>query len=275
MSKKFPIVAAIPVYNMAESLSELLPQVLAQGYDDVVVMDDASTDGITHDVLHSFAPDITTVFGQANVGSGGNRNRIFSALQDKCAIVHFLDADIRLKSEDNPGKIRGIPMQNISFIGGLVLGKDGTQSTWNYGPRQCLHGDIGAMLQSQRVKLPRNFATGLLDPWPDPRVTPVARRIFWPLESNMIIRSDVLSRIGGFDESIREHDIQLPAYRAHKLGLMAMFTPDIAVQHLEVNIRPHNRGVRKILEEVRMIRTQYGWKEWLLPDGQFRPPEEK
>lgn len=274
MSRELPVVAAIPVYNMAESLSELLPQVLEQGYDDVIVMDDASPNDDTRDVLSAFMHDVTVVYGQDNLGSGGNRNRVFTGLEDRIARVHFLDADVKLLSQNNPGRIRDLPSRGISFIGGLVLDPSGKQSIWNYGPRQCLHGDIGAMLQMQRAKLPRNFAPGLLDSWPDPRVTPAARRIFWPLESNMIIRSDVLSKIGGFDETIREQDIQLPAYRAHKLGLMALFDPDIAVQHLAVNVRPPNRGVRKVLEEVRLIHTKYGWREWLLPDGHFRPPQE-
>ena len=44
MTRELPVVAAIPNYNMGEHLRRLLPQVLAQHYDAVFVLDDASTD---------------------------------------------------------------------------------------------------------------------------------------------------------------------------------------------------------------------------------------
>ena len=44
MAKQLPVVAAIPNYNMGEHLRVLLPQVLSQRYDDIFVLDDASTD---------------------------------------------------------------------------------------------------------------------------------------------------------------------------------------------------------------------------------------
>ncbi len=42
--KPVTVIAAIPNFNMGQSLQELLPQVLAQGYDAVYVLDDASRD---------------------------------------------------------------------------------------------------------------------------------------------------------------------------------------------------------------------------------------
>ena len=44
MVKRLPVVAAIPNFNMAENLRNLIPQILAQRYDGVFVLDDASTD---------------------------------------------------------------------------------------------------------------------------------------------------------------------------------------------------------------------------------------
>ena len=60
MANALPVVAAIPNFNMGESLRNLLPQVLAQGYDRVFVLDDASTDN-TVDVVADFGDDVTLV----------------------------------------------------------------------------------------------------------------------------------------------------------------------------------------------------------------------
>ena len=57
MPKELPVGAAIPNYNMGENLRRLLPQVLAQHYDAVFVLDDASTDD-SADVVSEFGADV-------------------------------------------------------------------------------------------------------------------------------------------------------------------------------------------------------------------------
>ena len=76
-----PIIAAIPNYNMAEQLATLLPQIIQQGYDAIYVLDDVSTDD-SREVVKRFAPKVTLIAGDRNLGAGGNRNRILSALPD-------------------------------------------------------------------------------------------------------------------------------------------------------------------------------------------------
>lgn len=270
MSSRLGVVAAIPAYNMATSLGELLPAVLSQGYDRVVVADDASRDdGATRDVLQTYRHDITAVFGRTNLGSGGNRNRLLAALAEPDVHIHFLDADVRLVSTENPAKIQDMDWRGIGFIGGLVLDDTGKQSLWNYGPQQCLHTALTSQMQAHRQQLPAAVSKRLTD-WPDPDRPPQPRRIFWPLESNMIVRSALLRTFGGFNPRIREHDIQQPALRAHQMGYQSRFDPTISVMHRDITVRPYNRSRRKIHEEM-MLAQQHGWLHWLLPDGHFRP----
>src|SRR5882724_6321869 len=101
---KQPVIAAIPNYNMADSLTELLPQLLKQGYDHIYVLDDASTDNSV-EVTRRFGPQVTVIAGEHNLRSGGNRNRILEAHPEEC-IIHFLDADIRLEADDIPAQAR-------------------------------------------------------------------------------------------------------------------------------------------------------------------------
>jgi glycosyltransferase involved in cell wall biosynthesis len=60
MVRQLPVVAAIPNFNMADSLRRLIPQVMAQCYDAVYVLDDASTDH-SFDVVNEFGSDVTMV----------------------------------------------------------------------------------------------------------------------------------------------------------------------------------------------------------------------
>ena len=57
MAEQIPVVAAIPNYNMGDNLRRLLPQILAQSYDRIFVLDDASTDhGV--DVVGEFRKEV-------------------------------------------------------------------------------------------------------------------------------------------------------------------------------------------------------------------------
>lgn len=100
MPGRLDVIAAVPNFNMADSLRELLPSLLEQGYARVVVLDDASTDH-TQDVIGEIGPDIEFVQGETNIGAAGNRNRLLSVL-GKDVVIHFVDADMRLESSDTP-----------------------------------------------------------------------------------------------------------------------------------------------------------------------------
>jgi len=273
VNKSLPIVAAIPNYNMDSQLKMLLPEVLKQGYDRVYVLDDASTDA-SKATVEGFGKGVTFVEGKVNLGGGGNRNRILGELATT-SIVHFLDADVTLESENMADTIRSMGIDtNVGFIGGLVLDESGVQSIWNYGPRQTLVSGLGAHLlwqlgrEETRDKAPQRALLNLLSPRFKNRPVPghsdiEKRKIFWALESNLIIRSDTLEHLGGFDPSIREHDIQPLAFEAEKQGLYNLFDPSIVVTQHDVDVRDYNRDSEKIKAELYLTK-KYGILRWLL-----------
>lgn len=273
VNKSLPIVAAIPNYNMDSQLKMLLPEVLKQGYDRVYVLDDASTDA-SKATVEGFGKGVTFVEGKVNLGGGGNRNRILGELATT-SIVHFLDADVTLESENMADTIRSMGIDtNVGFIGGLVLDESGVQSIWNYGPRQTLVSGLGAHLlwqlgrEETRDKAPQRALLNLLSPRFKNRPVPghsdiEKRKIFWALESNLIIRSDTLERLGGFDPNIREHDIQPLAFEAEKQGLYNLFDPSIVVTQHDVDVRDYNRDSEKIKAELYLTK-KYGILRWLL-----------
>jgi len=281
MSKNLPIIAAIPNYNMAESLSRLLTQLVGEGYDAIYVLDDASTDD-SRAVVTAFGPNVHWIGGDANLGAGGNRNRILAAHPDDC-IIHFLDADVRLETTAPAAKARALMAEpNLAFVGGLVFSEDGKQSIWSYGPNSVtLYSLLTAAIQQlfATVQAPkpywrnwiRRVTKSARSEWPDVATPPERRSTYWVLEGNLLVKRSVLEKLGGFDADIHEYDIIPPARKAQELGLVTVFDPTIAVTHLAVDVRHYNRAIALYKELYQLIKRYGGWKAWVLPDGRFKP----
>lgn len=273
-TQKIPVVAAIPNYNMAESLRSLLPALLKQGYDHIYVLDDASTD-YSSDVVALFEGKVTFVKSRVNGGAGAARNMILGIVKDP-VIIHFLDADIRLDTADSVVTARALfsSKENVGFIGGLVRTSDGKQSYWNYGERQGAQTMISSWGQSflesigtRHSQIEQFIRRHRLWPGlgsrPNPTIAPRRTSTFWVSEANFMIRSDVFRKLGGFDPTIREHDIQTLAMNAQKAGYINYFDPSICVTHLGVNVRKYFRPLAIINTELYLAR-KYGIKNWLL-----------
>lgn len=280
--EKLPIVAAIPNYNMAESLRSLLPSLIEQGYDHIYVLDDASTDN-SRDVVSQFGNMVTFVAGSINKGAGAARNLIIGATTEP-AIIHFLDADVRLETQHSPRTISQLfaTDEPIGFIGGLVKTLDGRQSYWNYGERQTFASMINSWGQSflesighRHPKLETAIRRYRLLPGlslrPDPTRPPVRTTTFWVSEANFMIRSDVFEKLGGFDETIREHDIQALAIHAQEAGFINYFDPSIAVTHLAVNVRQYFRLGVTVRTEAYLAK-KYGLTTWLFSKAKHNQP---
>lgn len=268
---ELPVVAVVANYNMAAELKNLLPQLLKQGYKEIFVLDDASTDN-SLEVVKRYSDKIKLVAGKMNKGSGGNRNRIIGRL-DYDAIIHFLDADIDLETEHCAAVIQELmPTEEVAFIGGLIKTKEGRQHEWNFGPRNNLHALIGSLLQlrlatlaranrQKAARFRRRYRWFLKD-WPDLLSAPVPGEIFWNAEANLAIRSDTFARFEGFDERLRETDILDLAVRMHRAGLKAYFNPRLAVRHTEGQVRTYNRTLRKARESFQLA-WRHGILNWL------------
>jgi GT2 family glycosyltransferase len=86
----------------------------------------------------------------------------------------------------------------------------------------------------------------------------------------LLINSDVFTEVGGFNDTLREHEIQDLAIRLHDKGLSRWFDPSISVQHKnEQNVRDYNRQAAMFRAELRIARMQ-GIRNWLLPNGKFK-----
>lgn len=268
MTEHLPVLAVVPNYNMGRHLKQLLPALLTHDYDGVIVLDDASTDDSV-EIVRTFEPELRCVPSELNRGAPANRNRILDEL-DKPAIVHFLDADMELQTDQPAARARELVTRyapdNVGVIGGLVLRPDGTQEPFNYGPRISGRTTIESAVIRRLLDRPRwggakasVRAVMRLSQrgWPDPSVPPVPRKVFWSHEGNMVISSEAFRKVGGYDPAIPYHEIQDLSIRLETAGIGRRFDPSICARHLMIDVRGRNRRDHE-REGKRRLRQRYG-----------------
>lgn len=258
------VVAAIPNYNMGESLQRLLPQVLKQGYDRVVVLDDASTDNSV-EVVAQFGPDVEILRSPVNQGAGANRNQIIGQTEDS-ALVHFIDADMDLVTEGIAGVARQLFARyapgGVGAIGGLVRRADGSQDPFNFGPVFALKASLVAVPpvldrfrnRPRLVRAIRRVGTPGRKYWPDIFEPPVPRETYWLHEGNMLINAGVFREVGGYDPGVRYHEAQDLAIRLDRLGVKRQFDPAIELIHHYIDVRGKSRSAQERKAVLYLIR---------------------
>jgi GT2 family glycosyltransferase len=253
MAKELPVVAAIPNYNMGDSLRRLLPQVLAQRYDRVFVLDDASTDRSV-DVVSEFGDEVTLVRSRKNRGAGANRNQIMDHVDDG-GIIHFIDADMDLATAEIPTVARDVfaryADREVGLIGGLVSRVDGGQEYYNYGAVFSLWGNVTANIQRLINRLrekPRlagamqRATAPIMRDWPNILAAPTPASAYWVAEGNMLVYSSVFRALGGYDPTMRSYEIADLTIRLEKMGVKRQFDPSIRVIHHSIDVRGKSRN---------------------------------
>ena len=253
MPKELPVVAAIPNYNMGDNLRRLLPQVVAQHYDAVFVLDDASTDD-SADVVSQFGADVKFVRSRENRGAGANRNQIIDQVEDG-ALIHFIDADMDLETSEIPTVAREVAERyadrGVGMIGGLVTLANGRQEWCNHGAVLSLWGNATGLLQFSIDRLRekprlagaiRRVVGPAIRDWPNTLEPPAPAPAYWVHEGNMLVYSTIFRSIGGFDPALRAQEIQDLSTRLEKRGIKRQFDPSIRVVHHHIDVRGKNRN---------------------------------
>lgn len=259
-----PVVAVIPHYNMPQSLVPLIEQTMAQKYDAIYVLDDHSINCDIRDVVAPFGSRVNLIAGSENRGAGGNRNRILEANPKLLggAILHFIDADCELMSDNIPDEARRILADDqIGAVGGLILNGDGSMYQYNYNPRISLHWNFAVNAQNtiaslgrrnpHRGRKLRRAFEGTLTGFPDTNAEPVPRDVFCVTEANMLIPYDVFKAVNGFDTRLRYNEAQDLAYKLAANRLKERWEPSVVVKHHAVQVR----GKKRILENWKSIYT--------------------
>jgi N-acetylglucosaminyl-diphospho-decaprenol L-rhamnosyltransferase len=272
MSKKLPVVAAIPNYNMGSHLHRLLPQLLDQGYDRIYVLDDGSTDKSV-DVVELFDGDVTLVRSPENQGCTANRNQIIDHVGDD-ELIHFIDADMDLETADTASVAREVMARyadrGVGAVGGLVCRVDGSQEPYNYGPVFALRTHLTSIPPLiDRVRNKQQIANAVrrvnvpaMKHWPNVLEPPAPSEAYWLHEGNLLIYSSVYRAIGGYDPLMRNHGAQDLAIRLENRGIKRHFDPSIKVVHHYIDVRGRKRR-RQQQESVRYLMRKHGLTRYL------------
>jgi N-acetylglucosaminyl-diphospho-decaprenol L-rhamnosyltransferase len=273
VSNETRVVAAIPNFNMAASLANLLPQVLKQGYDRVFVLDDGSTDD-TVDVVRQFGDAVILVRSPRNLGAAANRNQILNHVRDD-DLIHFIDADMDIAGVGNAAVARELAVRyaamGVGVIGGLVRRLDGYQEPYNYGPVFSLRTNLGGGLpilidrfrhQSRTARLLNSVAARSPRKWPRILDTPVAMETHWVHEGNMLVQARAFRSVHGYDGRMREHETQDFALKLRSLSIRTYFDPSIEVIHHHVDVRGKLRP-KKQAEAAFYLLRKHGFRRYL------------
>lgn len=265
MPNMIPVVAAIPNYNMGDNLDKLLAQVLGQHYDRVFVLDDASTDHSV-DVVSRFGDEVTLVRSPENRGAAANRNQIMDHVDDN-AIIHFIDADMHLATDEIPAVAREVVARyadrGVGFVGGLIRQLDGSQFPYNYGAVFSLWGNFTSNFprmiayMAGRPRLAgavQRLVAPLMRGWPNVLETPTPTPAYWVSEANMLVRSEVFRSVGGYDPKLRSHEAQDLAIRLDTIGIRRHFDPSIQVIHNRIDVRGKHRNQWAVAATFYLIR---------------------
>jgi glycosyltransferase involved in cell wall biosynthesis len=205
MTAKLTISAVMPVYNTEDFVAESIRTVLTQARppDEVVVVDDGSTDG-TPDVLAEFGKEIRVV-RQANQGVWGAMNTCFR--EARCDYVAKCDADDLWAPEKlarQAASIEADPKVDVAFAEARVFGN--YEGRWGMPP-----GGIPAGPLESRHLGEVMFVDNPICP------------------STTFVRRELFHRLGGFrDTRCEDYDFWM---RALELGARFHYDPGTLVHY--------------------------------------------
>lgn len=234
------ITVAVTNYNAQDHLVRLLPELRLQGFDRILVLDDASTDGSVKWLQKQ--TDIELIAGSKNLGPTGNRNRILGTnIND---IVVFIDVDMELRGQNLASALKGVfnKYPDAAVAGPLILGQTDEPMwyNWGYELNPKLDGLTDALSQialahwhnPEVMATVRAAASGKVG-----HFEPVkSRQVDWVVEQIFAVRMDIFRELGGFDPKFRMfHEGPDYCRRARQAGHTIRFTTSITAKHLDLH----------------------------------------
>jgi N-acetylglucosaminyl-diphospho-decaprenol L-rhamnosyltransferase len=218
---------AIVSFDTRDYVRVCLDSVLAEGADEVVVVDNASTDG-TPDMVRRDYPQVALYANTTNVGYGTAANQAVRSCRGDYVLL--LNGDTML----SPGAIGALSAYmdrhpRAAVVGPLLRYPDGALQR-SYFP---FPGTLGWLLENEPLaRLLRWLPVGrerflcLTQPTVD-RIVP------WVLGAALLLRRTAFEAVGGFEESyfmyFEEVDLCL---RLRALQFQVHFTPSATVLHV-------------------------------------------
>lgn len=278
--------AVVVSYNTRDLLRSCLESIRGGGIAEVVVVDNASTDG-SPGMVRSEHPGVRLIANRHNPGYGGGANQGIAAC--RAPYVLLLNSDTLLE----PGAAARLAAwldrhPRCAVAGPRLLNPDGSLQSSCFPwltPFNVLA--LNTWLNRLARLLPRFRPT-----W---RGTP-ARAGHWVKGAALAIRREAFDAVGGFDESYFMYAEELDlCHRLRAAGWEVHYTPEATVVHvegasteqdrhamaerlfasLELYYRRHHperlAGLRRVMKVVLLERiARDRWKAWRYPERRER-----
>jgi GT2 family glycosyltransferase len=222
-----PIAIAVINYNTREHLRACLATVQMERPHEVVVVDNASTDG-SAEMVRVHYPSAILCANERNLGYGAAANQAIASCTAKYVLL--LNSDTLLQ----PGALRALSAYldlhpGAAIVGPRLVNPDGTLQASCYAfstPLNTLleYSTLGRLICYVPVLRSRYLRT-----WPHTHVRVVA----WVKGAALAIRREAFEAVGGFDESFFMYfeDADL-CYRLNAAGWQVHFAPVTTVRHV-------------------------------------------
>jgi N-acetylglucosaminyl-diphospho-decaprenol L-rhamnosyltransferase len=236
-----PEVAAVVVnHDSGDTLAGCVASLRADNAAEVVVVDNASSDG-SADVLGA-DPAVRLVRTGANLGYGAGANRGIAALANGGAeFILVSNPDVVVR----PGTIAALARAlvadpTLAIAGPCIVGADGTRyPSARRFPSVTVaagHALLGTLVPGNRFS--RRYRMEDLDPAATTKMEDLdpaaSTKVDWVSGACFLARRRALEELGGFDEAyfMYVEDVDL-CWRAHRAGWGVAYVPGARITHLQ------------------------------------------
>jgi len=261
------IAAVVVNYESGPSLARCVGDLAASGLEEIVVVDNGSSDGSLSAALHA-VPDIEVVDPGGNLGYGSAVNRGVAASSPDLDLVLVCNPDLEVP----PGAVDALAAAidadpGCALVGPLIRTPDGDRypSARRFPSMvdAAGHALLGTLAPDNRFT--RNYRRTDLEVDPDSTMA-----VDWVSGACFLVRRADFESIGGFDESyfMYAEDVDL-CWRLGRAGHRVAYAPAAEVTHTQ-GTSTDRHPYRMILEHHRSllrfaVRSSQGWRKLLLP----------
>jgi GT2 family glycosyltransferase len=226
-----------------KSIFEEYEKELKSGEFEIILVDNASTDGTTEAVLHLKIPNTKVIKNKDNFGfSKGNNLGVKAALGKS---ILFLNSDTEVKDKGFVKMVEFLDNnKHIAIVGGRMENENGSVQP-SAGKFYSLFNLFLMLIGGERL--------GLL------RKSPVRiSKVDWISGACMMVKGDVFKKIGGFDEKLFMYmeDVEL-CFRAKKRGFLTYYYPFLSLIHKERGSSNKTFAIIHIYEGVLHFYSKY------------------
>lgn len=255
--------AVVVNHEAGDALVACVASLRAEGVTDVIVVDNASSDG-SIDALMSADTNVRLVQTGTNPGYGAAANRGIDVSDRELVLVSNSDVDV------HPGALSTLvgalgSDPTLAIVGPRILESDGTRYPSARRFPSLLdaagHAVLGDLVPTNRFT--RRYRLGYVD-------VPDVTDVDWVSGACFLARRRTLEELHGFDEAyfMYAEDTDL-CWRARRAGWGVRFVPGAVVTHLQ-GVSTARRPYRMLVAHHRSVfrfaaRTERGWRRMVLP----------